>query len=555
MSMVLKIKDLCLSINGKKILKSLCLEIASGKTLGLVGESGSGKSMTALSLMRLLPEGSSLSGQILFAGDDITQCDESKMCTLRGRDIAMVFQEPMTALNPVQTIGAQVAELYRKHLNLSKRKALDEAAKNLERVGLPPSEIPLNRYPFELSGGQRQRVVIALALALKPKLLIADEPTSALDVHTEAQILMLLKSLCVEDDVAVLFISHDLTAIAQLSDGIAVMKEGEIVEQGSSPEFFASMSHPYSIELYKASQYFSSNYQSTDVIHTEPIQQESISPILEVKNLSCAYDLGRPHFFSKLEKFRALENISFHLMRGESLGLVGESGSGKSTLVRAILGLESIQTGTVVIDGQPFFDVPRALQKALRRQIQVVFQDPYGSFNPRHKVHSIVGEPLHLLDSDSKLSAPQRNERIAQTLADVGLSASDADKYPHEFSGGQRQRIAIARALVVRPSIVVLDEATSALDVSVRAQVLELLSNLSVQRGLAYLFVSHDLEVVRAVTTRVLILQAGKIIEEGLTNDVFASPEHPYTQSLVNSKLSLQAQIKKKSEIEQALLE
>ena len=541
MSTLLQTKDLCLSIDGKEVLNSICLEIKSGKTLGLVGESGSGKSMTALSLIKLLPLNSSLSGQIMFNGEDIAQFSDAQMRELRGREIGMIFQEPMTALNPVQSIGAQVSEVYQKHLNLTKANALNEAAKILTRVGLPPEEIPLSRYPFELSGGQRQRVLIAIALALKPKLLIADEPTSALDVHTEAQILKLLKTLCLEDNIAVFFISHDLAAITQLSDTIAVMKSGEIVEQGPKIDFFESMNHPYSIELYQASQYSGGKSSKSNVRDAAAQEQASSTPILKVDNLSCAYDIGRHHFFGKSEKFMAIEEISFQLMRGESLGLVGESGSGKSTLVRAILGLEPLQSGEVVVDGKPFTGVSRVKQsrvkqRALRRHIQVVFQDPYGSFNPRHKIGNIVGEPLHLLASNSGSSKQDGQQRIAQALIDVGLSASDADKYPHEFSGGQRQRIAIARALVVRPSVVVLDEATSALDVSVRAQILELLKDLSTKLGLAYLFVSHDLDVVKVVTDRVLVLKSGKIVERGATDDIFTKPEHPYTQSLMKFK-------------------
>ena len=376
MSVLLQVKDLSLSINGLSILKSICFEIASGSTLGLVGESGSGKSMTALSLMQLTPEGASLSGEILFAGINIAQNDDEQMCQLRGRDIGMVFQEPMMALNPIQTIGAQVSEVYRQHLKLSKAEACNEAAKILARVGLPVAQIPLNRYPFELSGGQRQRVVIAIALALKPKLLIADEPTSALDINTQAQILKLLKALCDEDDIALLFVSHDLSAIAQLSDSVAVMKDGEIVEQGPADLFFESMSHPYSIALYKASRYFDRDRLASEKSAGDEQDDESIAPVMEVNNVSCVYDLARQHFFSATKQFLALQDISFQLMRGESLGLVGESGSGKSTLVRVVLGLQALQTGEVSINGQPFTSVPNGAQNALRRDIQVVFQDP-----------------------------------------------------------------------------------------------------------------------------------------------------------------------------------
>lgn len=540
---LLQVQNLSLTISGKLILKSISFAIEAGKVLGLVGESGSGKSITAYSLIRLLPAAGEISGRILFAGEDITLLEERAMCSLRGAQIAMVFQEPMTALNPLQSIGVQVAEVFEKHQGMSRAEGLLHAAETLQRVGLPPAQISLTRYPFELSGGQRQRVVIAIALALKPKLLIVDEPTTALDVTTEAQILDLLQSLCTEENIAMLFVSHDLAAVARLSDHIAIMQNGEIVESGSTTELFATMRHPYSLGLRAASHY----RPSVERQNIANIKQTN--PILEVKNLSRDYRLPGKWLFDKADTFRALENINLVLYKGESVGLVGESGSGKSTLVRAILGLEALQAGTVMIDGKPFSPAPPSEQMALRNKIQVVFQDPYGSFNPRHKVARIVAEPLSLLAA--KLSKADRLARVTSCLQSVGLNTDDIHKYPHEFSGGQRQRIAIARALIVSPSIVILDEATSALDVSVRAQILELLADLSQRLGLSYLFVSHDLDVVRSVTDRVIILKAGKVVEQGDTAQIFASPQHPYTQSLIGSKPSLQDEIDKRISMEQ----
>ena len=534
MTPLLQVKDLSLSIHGSPILRSVSFDLEQGQTLGVVGESGAGKSMTALSLIRLLPASASLSGSILFNGEELLSKDEAAMCRLRGRQIAMAFQEPMTALNPVLTIGAQVAEVFRKHLGLGNAEALSAAAKVLERVGLPADAAPLMRYPFELSGGQRQRVVLALALALKPKLLIADEPTTALDVHTEAQILDLLNSLCAEDRIALLLVSHDLAVVMRLSDKVAIMKDGEIVEIKPAARWPRAMRHPYSIALYAASTYKPS-------IRSKADSARSVQPILEVKKLACDYRLARRSFFHAAGKYCVLEDINFVLYKGESLGLVGESGAGKSTLVRAILGLEEVQQGAVHINGECFSPASLDQQAPLRRKIQVVFQDPYGSFNPRHNVERIVAEPLCLLGSS--LNKTERGRRVAHCLENVGLAVGDARKYPHEFSGGQRQRIAIARALIVSPSIIVLDEATSALDVSARAQVLELLGDLSARLGIAYLFVSHDLEVVRAVTDRVLILQCGRIVEQGMTVDVFASPRHDYTKSLLGSKPGLQDDI------------
>ena len=528
MSSLLEARDLSLTIGDAPILRNLSFTLEKGKTLGLVGESGSGKSMTALSLMGLTPRNAKRSGSVRLNGTELIGLDEPAYADLRGRHLSMAFQEPMTALNPLQPIGIQVAEVFMRHDGATKAEALKRAAEVLERVELPNDAFPLSRYPFELSGGQRQRVVIAIAVALRPSLLIADEPTTALDVTTEAKILALLKRLCVEDDMALLFVSHDLAAVAQLADDIAIMKDGEIVESGGALTLFTSMQHPYSRALRDASRVQDSK---------EAVAPQEEKPVLKVDNLTRDYTLPRSSFWKAPATFRAVDDVSFSLHAGQSLGLVGESGSGKSTLVRAVLGLDAVQGGTVTVGGERFSPASAAEQRALRRRMQAVFQDPYGSFNPRHRVERIVAEPLYLEETET--AAEARRERVAASLENVGLSADDMQKYPHEFSGGQRQRIAIARALIVSPSIVVLDEATSALDVSVRGQILELLGSLSARLGVSYLFVSHDLDVVRRVTDDVMIMKDGKVVERGPTARLFAAPEHPYTRSLLEAKPTL----------------
>ena len=517
---LLSIEGLDLGIHGTPILKGVSLTVEPGRILGVIGESGSGKSMTAFSVMRLLPRGADLSGRIDFGGIDLSTLSETQMGRVRGAEIGMVFQEPMTALNPLQTIGAQVAETLRLHDGLSRREAAQRARAVLDRVGLPEPEFPLGRYPHELSGGQRQRVVIAMAIARRPRLLIADEPTTALDVTTQAQILRLIRRLVDEDGMGAIFITHDLGVVADVADSVAIMRKGEVVEAGPTDRVFAEMRHPYTRALFEAS-----THQPSRKPHAAP------EPLLQVQNVVRTYPGRRQGLLAKRgEPKVAVDGVSFALHRGESLGLVGESGCGKSTLTRAILGLEPVQGGRIALDGQEV-DAHRTVPRALRAKMQVVFQDPYGSFNPRHKVSRLVTEPFHLLDQPP--TGASRAFAVAEALEAVGLHASDADKYIHEFSGGQRQRIAIARALIIRPELIVLDEAVSALDVQVRAQILDLLADLTGLYDLSYLFISHDLHVVRRITDRVLVMRAGKIVEEGATERVFEAPEHPYTRALL----------------------
>jgi peptide/nickel transport system ATP-binding protein len=523
---LLRVEGLTVDIHGLPILRDVGFAVQEGEVFGLVGESGSGKSMTALALMGLLPLGAAVTGgRAAFGGRDLLAVPEREMCGLRGREIGMIFQEPMTALNPVQTIGDQVAETLVVHGVASRAEAARMARARLDRVGLPGEDFPLGRYPHELSGGQRQRVCIAMAVALRPKLLIADEPTTALDVTTQAQILDLLRGLVREEGMALMLITHDLAVVAGLADHVAVLREGRVVEADGTETLFRTRGHAYTRKLFAASEHV-----------PERAARGAGEVLLSVERVTRSYPVARRSLFGPRTRFTAVDGVSLTVREGESVGLVGESGCGKSTLARAILGLEPVQGGRIVLDGADVA-APR-IPDALRRKMQVVFQDPYGSFNPRHRVGRLVAEPFHLYAG----TPADRETRIDEVLEDVGLTPADKSRYIHEFSGGQRQRIAIARALVTRPKLIVLDEAVSALDVSIRAQVLDLLADLQARHALSYLFISHDLHVVQAITDRVHVMRKGRVVEEGPTAEVFEAPRHDYTKALLAATPRIPAQ-------------
>ena len=534
---LLEIENLSLEIGGTPILRDVDLTIEAGEIMGLVGESGSGKSMTALTVMQLLPHAARARGKVVFDGIDILGAPESAMVRLRGDDIGMVFQEPMTALNPVKTIGEQVAEGIRFHTGANRAEAEERARHILDRVGLPEAKFPLSRYPHELSGGQRQRVVIAIACALRPKLLIADEPTTALDVVLQAQILELLRDLVREDRMGLLLISHDLAVVADMSDRVTIMRHGVVQEAGETASTLSEQKHPYTRRLAEASMH---------VPARTPVRQRAGEgdTVLRVEQVSRDYTGRRRSLFSKPEPFRAVDGVSFTLGHGQSTALVGRSGCGKSTLARIVLALDRPTSGTVTLLGDDLAALDQEALKAARRNMQVVFQDPYGSFNPRHKVDWLVGEPLHLLEKQPSRS--QKREMVAGALQEVGLSPDDMDKYPHEFSGGQRQRLSIARAIITRPKLIVADEPVSALDVSIRAQILDLFADLNQRLGVAYLFITHDLTVARAITDNVMVMHDGQIVERGLTAAVLDNPVSEAAKALVDAAPDLDRAIRRR---------
>ena len=523
---LLTLENLTVSLGGRELLHGISLSLASREALALVGESGSGKSLTALAIAGLLPEGAVRQGRILFQGEDLLTAPEARLRALRGAKIGFVFQEPMTALNPVQPVLDQVAEVFQLHRGLDLPKARNHAIAVLSQVELPSRLATGRHYPHELSGGQRQRVAIAMALALNPALIIADEPTTALDPLTEAQILALLTRLARESGAGLLFISHSLSAVARVAGRIAVMARGEIVETGPVALLSGGAAHPVTRTLIAAAR-------------PEPPPANVPGDVrLAVNGVSHIYP-GRRGWMRHGVPVRALEDVSFTLAAGECIGLIGESGSGKSTLLRGLLGLQRLSGGGIRIDGISLNAASAAEWCRLRRKLQIVFQDPATSFDPRWRISDIIAEPLGLLGP-----VPDKAARVADLLAQVGLSPSHAGRYPHQLSGGQRQRVAIARALAVDPEILVLDEATSALDATVKAQILALLVRLARERRLACLFVTHDLGVLRAVADRVIVLEAGRIVEDGPAAQVLAAPRHAYTAKLIAAAPGLDAALR-----------
>ena len=507
--------------------KTVAFDLAKGETLALVGESGSGKSVTALSVLKLLPypAASHPSGQILFKGRDLLTVSERELRGIRGNNITMVFQEPMSSLNPLHTIERQVGEMLILHRGLSAAAARARTLELLAEVGIPQPEERLSAYPHQLSGGQRQRVMIAMALANEPDLLIADEPTTALDVTVQAQILKLLKELQARLGMAMLFITHDLGIVRKIADRVCVMQKGEIVEQGGAEETFQHPRHPYTQALLKAEP------------KPDPAPIAPDAPIVvEANDLKVYFPIKRGILRKTVGHVKAVDGVSVAIRRGETLGVVGESGSGKTTLGLALLRLISSQ-GPIAFLGKPIDGLSFKAMRPLRSDLQIVFQDPYGALSPRMSVAEIVEEGL--LVHQRKLSADEREARVIAALADVGLDPDTRHRYPHEFSGGQRQRISIARAMALEPSFVVLDEPTSALDMIVQAQIVDLLRALQKKRDLTFMFISHDLRVVSALASRILVMRNGKMVEEGPAHDVFEHPKEDYTRALFAAAFNL----------------
>lgn len=527
MSPVLAIKNLKIELpawsDRPLAVDDVSLTLAQGEILCVVGESGSGKSMLGKSLMGLLPKPhvSITGGQIDFQGQNITQLDEDDWRKLRGQHIAMIFQEPMTALSPLMRIGQQIEEVMIVHTSMSPSQRRDLTMQLLNDVHLPDPDRVYSSYPHQLSGGQRQRVVIAMALALEPKLIIADEPTTALDVTTQAQILHLIKELQKKHGTAVLFITHDFGVVAEIADRVAVMQHGKLVEVGLAEQVLNAPTTAYSRQLIDAVPSLTPR-----IIEQTLTAQE---PLLVVNSVSKTYAGQKSWFSPSKGGVKAVQNVSLKLPKQGSLAIVGESGSGKSTLARCIIGLEHNESGEINLEGQIINGMPRRELRPIRKKIQMIFQDPFSSLNPRQK----VGEIISLGPMIQGVARDVAWEEARELLRRVGLRAEAADRYPHEFSGGQRQRIGIARALAVKPKLIVADEPVSALDVSVQKQVLELLDELREEMGLSLLFITHDLRVAATVCENILIMSKGEVVEQGTTAAVFENPSHPYTKSLL----------------------
>jgi microcin C transport system ATP-binding protein len=529
---LLSVRDLSVAFTqgGKDFLAvdRVSFDVGPGETVALVGESGSGKSVTALSVLRLLsyPPASHPSGEILFKGKDLLKAGVDELRQIRGNDITMVFQEPMTSLNPLHTVEQQVGEILELHKGLSGTAARRRTLELLDQVGIRDAESRLGAYPHQLSGGQRQRVMIAMALANEPDLLIADEPTTALDVTVQAQILKLLERLQAQHGMAMLFITHDLGIVRKIADRVCVMTKGQIVEQGPVADIFERPQHPYTRKLLAAEP------------KGEPGAPAPDAPVIvETDNLKVWFPIRRGFMRKVVGHVKAVDGISLKLREGETIGVVGESGSGKTTLGLAILRLIS-SDGPIVYLGQRLDKLDSRSMRPLRRDLQVVFQDPYGSLSPRMSIAEIIAEGLRV--QGRQLSIEEEREVVARAMLDVGLDPSTMDRYPHEFSGGQRQRIAIARAIVLEPKFVMLDEPTSALDMSVQAQIVDLLRDLQRRRKLAYMFISHDLRVVRALANQIVVMQNGKVVEQGPAAELFAAPRTDYTKALFAAAFRLE---------------
>lgn len=554
---ILTVENLSVEFGQSRVIDDLNFSVMAGRTLAIVGESGSGKSVTSQSIMRLAEStGASYpTGRILFSTEkgevDLLSLSQKEMRSIRGKDIAMIFQEPMTSLNPVFTIGDQISESLSLHKKVTKDEAIEESIRLLKMVRLPDAEDMLKRYPHQLSGGMRQRVMIAMALACRPKVLIADEPTTALDVTIQAQILTILNDLQKELDMAVIFITHDMGVVAEIADDVVVMWKGKKVEQGAVKELFANPHHPYTKALLSAVPKLGSmagedfpkrfpitvmDGENPRVIGEEKTQDTAKyeeGPLLSVRDLVTRFDSKKGFFGGVTHRVHAVEKVSFDIFRGETLALVGESGSGKSTIGRTIQQLQKATSGDISFEGNPFATMSKADKQRLRQEIQYIFQDPLASLDPRKTIGFSIAEPIKTHD----LIRGEKNiqKRVHELLERVGLTAEHAKRYPHQFSGGQRQRICIARALASNPKLIIADEALSALDVSIQAQIINLFMELQEEHGIAYLFISHDMAVVEKMSHRVAVLYLGQVAELGSRQQILETPSHPYTQRLLSA--------------------
>ncbi|RUW62780.1 ABC transporter ATP-binding protein [Mesorhizobium sp. M7A.F.Ca.US.008.03.1.1] len=506
----------------------ISFDIAKGETVALVGESGSGKSVSALSVLKLLPypSASHPSGKILFQGNDLLAMSEKQLRQVRGNKITMIFQEPMTSLNPLHTIEQQIVEILKLHQGMADRPAKERTLALLNEVGIRDPHKRLDAYPHQLSGGQRQRVMIAMALANEPELLIADEPTTALDVTVQAQILELLAGLKSRKGMSMLFITHDLGIVRKIADRVCVMTKGKIVETGPTKEIFANPQHAYTRHLLAA-----------EPKGKPPTANADARPVMTGKDIKVWFPIKQGFFRRTVDNVKAVDGIDVTVRAGQTLGVVGESGSGKTTLGLALARMIS-STGTIQFNGRDINQLTFNAMRPLRRELQIVFQDPFGSLSPRMSVAEIIEEGLKI--HEPKLSPDERDDKVAAVLKEVGLDPATRNRYPHEFSGGQRQRVAIARAMVLNPRFVMLDEPTSALDMSVQAQVVDLLRSLQAKHDLAYLFISHDLKVIRALANDVIVMRNGRIVEAGPSQQIFENPQTDYTRALISAAFKIE---------------
>ena len=549
----LKNVDISFNKDGERIsiIRNLNFHVKKNSILGIVGESGSGKSITSLSILKILPGNAEVTGEILFEEEDLLTYTEKQMQKIRGNQISMIFQEPMSSLNPSMKCGRQVAEILLQHQDISKKKAKEEVLSLFEKVKLPRAESIFNQYPHEISGGQKQRVMIAMAIACKPKLLIADEPTTALDVTVQKEIIQLLKSLQEEMGMGIIFITHDLSLISEIADDIIVMRKGEIVEQNTAEKLFYSPQESYTKALINSRPKLEVRYKKLPTVAdfiNESVEKEILEkeerveiqqkiyaqdPILEIRNLQTYFEPKQSLFSKKEEAIRAVDDVSFKLYKGETLGLVGESGCGKSTLSKTILHLERATSGEIFYENTDISKLNRNQFKKIRKDIQMIFQDPFASLNPKIKIGKAILEVMtvhQILDSKAA-----RKEYILELLEKVGLEKEFYNRYPHEFSGGQRQRVGIARAIALQPKIIICDESVSALDVSVQAQVLNLLNELKEKYQFTYLFISHDLAVVKYMSDQLIVMNRGKIEEKADADQIYENPKTEYTKKLITS--------------------